>query len=919
MNTAMTTRILFPLLAAASLAAAPSHAQPYAYASRTLLISATEARHFGPEGERSVIPAGMVSAATTGLRLESGYASLDAMLTAAVERIRRASPDFVFDLAARGTSKQRARVDGDAAWQRICEGQSDEQRIAALLDDLLGARAEPDGLRFAPALPARPTLHLSIRDVPYGEARLDIQLYGHGRELTSLRLNGELVAGQIVPATVNGKHEVGLVLGDPQRPAPPVGDEVVNVVTYDWTTDGVRLANPVWSPDGEMLLCAATHGSTHSIARLRHSDQQAATMEMIWSSTQQLACPAPTLDGRLYYLRPGLVLSPWEAPDAGAPLSAQLDLDGPPRRLAVAANGTVLALVDAEGKLRVAHRGTWHWRRAAVLPAPEGLHDVALNETGDVLWALHGRPRRLSWARRDGESWSPFVEDKRLRAALVQQATCLAVAPDERRLALGDGERIWVVESARSPFRMSQAAPETPILEQAVSEAEALTPAVTINSVPWTDLLIDRADIAMTTATLPRDSANRLLHTSPRLDSDNTRLLSAFNAAKYHLKTHRATVGQSTTPLIHVELRAPARWALPASSLTAWALADCDSGAAMALIAHWLDCFDLRAGLPAAMEPDVWRWNTPAVDWLAPAVARVVERTGGKATAEALGARLGAYDTWIWQHADRNGNGLLDQDGAESALLNAAALFRLEALAQMTDEPDYRRRASQLANACSAVLRDVHSGWLVDRAVDGTIAPARAVDGLALAAALAPHDATGTRTALHRWMRRPEQAATIVPGAADIAADTTATIAAPAVWFLVQALERAGDAAGAADTARRWIAAVTDTNLTALDAHTGESLETTTDLVTAAVFMELCRYTLGMRVSHAEVSWTAHPPLQAVWMRWEEQCGTDLYQLEAVTEQRIAACRVNDATEWMLPFGARTTTNRQGTLLEGRP
>jgi len=55
---------------------------------------------------------------------------------------------------------------------------------------LFGMNFEPDGIRFAPVMPAGYT-QLSLSDVRYREARLQITVRGSGTEIREFKLDGQ--------------------------------------------------------------------------------------------------------------------------------------------------------------------------------------------------------------------------------------------------------------------------------------------------------------------------------------------------------------------------------------------------------------------------------------------------------------------------------------------------------------------------------------------------------------------------------------------------------------------------------------------------------------------------------------------------------------------------------------------------------
>jgi glycogen debranching enzyme len=77
---------------------------------------------------------------------------------------------------------------------------------------LAGLDFRPDGIRFAPRLPAGwPGLRLS--GLPYRQAMLDLHITGCGCNVTACTINGRSALPEL-PATATGPHRVELSLGD---------------------------------------------------------------------------------------------------------------------------------------------------------------------------------------------------------------------------------------------------------------------------------------------------------------------------------------------------------------------------------------------------------------------------------------------------------------------------------------------------------------------------------------------------------------------------------------------------------------------------------------------------------------------------------------------------------------------------------
>lgn len=76
---------------------------------------------------------------------------------------------------------------------------------------MAGMRLQPDGIAFAPFVPAPYAGTMQLLGFKYRQAELDIVLKGHGNEIASFRLDGQ-DAKPFVPATLKGKHTVEIEL-----------------------------------------------------------------------------------------------------------------------------------------------------------------------------------------------------------------------------------------------------------------------------------------------------------------------------------------------------------------------------------------------------------------------------------------------------------------------------------------------------------------------------------------------------------------------------------------------------------------------------------------------------------------------------------------------------------------------------------
>jgi hypothetical protein len=83
----------------------------------------------------------------------------------------------------------------------------------------MGLNFEPDGLRFAPVVPASYPGTKRLSNFRYREANLDITVQGTGREIARITLDGKPLAEAFLPANLQGKHAVHMLLSDAPLPA----------------------------------------------------------------------------------------------------------------------------------------------------------------------------------------------------------------------------------------------------------------------------------------------------------------------------------------------------------------------------------------------------------------------------------------------------------------------------------------------------------------------------------------------------------------------------------------------------------------------------------------------------------------------------------------------------------------------------
>lgn len=84
--------------------------------------------------------------------------------------------------------------------------------LRILYHAVLGMDFEPDGVRFAPCVPERFT-DIALRGVRYRNATLDVRVRGHGRRITSFRVDGQPREEAYIPADIADEHLVEITLG----------------------------------------------------------------------------------------------------------------------------------------------------------------------------------------------------------------------------------------------------------------------------------------------------------------------------------------------------------------------------------------------------------------------------------------------------------------------------------------------------------------------------------------------------------------------------------------------------------------------------------------------------------------------------------------------------------------------------------
>ncbi|HPS95823.1 MAG TPA: hypothetical protein PK115_04440 [Bacteroidales bacterium] len=80
--------------------------------------------------------------------------------------------------------------------------------IAMVHRIFIGMNFDVDGIRFNPVIPKVFSGNRTLRNFKYRNAILDITVKGYGRRIHSITLDGNPLSGNLLPATINGKHDI---------------------------------------------------------------------------------------------------------------------------------------------------------------------------------------------------------------------------------------------------------------------------------------------------------------------------------------------------------------------------------------------------------------------------------------------------------------------------------------------------------------------------------------------------------------------------------------------------------------------------------------------------------------------------------------------------------------------------------------
>ena len=106
---------------------------------------------------------------------------------------------------------------GDGGWQGFHWGPLLDQTWSAtaylrmMYQGMFGLNFQPDGVLFAPTLPAN-WGDVQLSGLKYRGATLDIALQGQGNRIANVRIDGKTNKRAFIPATLNGAHSVKITL-----------------------------------------------------------------------------------------------------------------------------------------------------------------------------------------------------------------------------------------------------------------------------------------------------------------------------------------------------------------------------------------------------------------------------------------------------------------------------------------------------------------------------------------------------------------------------------------------------------------------------------------------------------------------------------------------------------------------------------
>jgi glycogen debranching enzyme len=85
--------------------------------------------------------------------------------------------------------------------------------LSMILHGLLGIDFEENGIRFAPLVPARFS-SLSLSQINYRYSVLNLRILGHGKNISSFKLDGTVLEKPFLDAALTGTHQIEIQLRD---------------------------------------------------------------------------------------------------------------------------------------------------------------------------------------------------------------------------------------------------------------------------------------------------------------------------------------------------------------------------------------------------------------------------------------------------------------------------------------------------------------------------------------------------------------------------------------------------------------------------------------------------------------------------------------------------------------------------------
>lgn len=109
-----------------------------------------------------------------------------------------------------------------------------------IINGIFGISFTPEGLTFAPMMPEQLAETATLQNVPYRDARLDIEIIGHGDVIATFAIDGVPADTPVVPTTIQGKHTVTITLVGASQ-SPSTGTTPVRMYPLSASRDSARL------------------------------------------------------------------------------------------------------------------------------------------------------------------------------------------------------------------------------------------------------------------------------------------------------------------------------------------------------------------------------------------------------------------------------------------------------------------------------------------------------------------------------------------------------------------------------------------------------------------------------------------------------------------------------------------------------